>query len=51
MVSPNNDARRCKLCEIMQYYAKGHKNMQASQAFARHLSVRGMRAPMRESMR
>ena len=48
---PNNDARRCKLCEIMQYHAKGHKNMRALQVFARHLFVRGLQARMRASMR
>ena len=37
----------------MRDHARGHKHihMRASQAFARHLFMRGMRARMRESMR
>ena len=35
----------------MQYHVKGHNNMPASQAFVRHLFVRGLWARMWASMR
>ena len=40
-----------RLCEIMRDYANQRKYMLASQAFARHLFVRGMRARMQKRMR
>ena len=39
-----------RLCEIMRDYANQRKYMRSSQAFARHLFVRGMRARIRKQI-